>query len=93
MAHCMFAVMNIFSRLQNGVSADFQQTTIMSAPSHYSPASSADRTVSDPRAAYQARIDEIAVREKKLTRRDQRFVRLRIAVFVLAAGADHSVSG
>jgi len=58
----------------------------MSAPYHYSPASSSDRTVSDPRAAYQTRLDNIAVREKKLQRRDQRFVRLRVAIFVLAVG-------
>lgn len=58
----------------------------MSAPSHYSPARSADHTVSDPRAAYQTRIAEIALRERKLTLRDQRFVRLRIAVFVAALG-------
>ncbi len=58
----------------------------MSAPYLYSRASSADRTVSDPRAAYQSRIDEIAARERKLTRRDQRFVRLRIAAFVLSLG-------
>lgn len=58
----------------------------MSAPHHYSPPLSSDRTVSDPRAAYQARRDNIAVREKKLTRRDQRFVRLRVGIFVLAVG-------
>ena len=58
----------------------------MSAPYLYSPASPSDRTVSDPRAAYQTRLNEIAVREKKLTRRDQRYVRLRVAIFVLAVG-------
>ena len=58
----------------------------MSAPYHYSPASSSDHTVSDPRAAYQARLDNIAVREKKLQRRDQRFVRLRVAIFIFAVG-------
>jgi len=57
----------------------------MSIP-QYLPASSADRTVSDPRAAYQSRVDEIAVHEKKFARRDQRFVRFRIAYFVLALG-------
>jgi hypothetical protein len=58
----------------------------MSATYHYSPASSAERTVSDPRAAYQARLNEVAMRETKLSRRDQRFVRLRVAIFVLAVG-------
>ena len=58
----------------------------MSAPYFYSPALSSDRTVSDPRAAYQARLDEIAVREKKLTRRDQRYIRVRVGIFVLAVG-------
>ena len=58
----------------------------MSAPSHYSPARSADHTVSDPRAAYQTRVAEISLRERKLTLRDQRFVRLRITVFVAALG-------
>ena len=57
----------------------------MSIP-QYLPASSADRTVSDPRAAYQSRIDEIAVCEKKFARRDRRFVRFRITYFVLALG-------
>lgn len=37
----------------------------------------------DPRLAYQARLDAIAGREKKLARRDQRFVRIRVGVFVL----------
>jgi hypothetical protein len=58
----------------------------MSAPHNYSPVSSADRTVSDPRTAYQSRIDEIAVREKKFARRDKRFVRFRVAFFALALG-------
>lgn len=58
----------------------------MSAPYLYSPASSPDRAVSDPRAAYQTRLNDIAVREKKLTWRDQRFGRLRVAIFVLAVG-------
>ncbi|MCA9009458.1 MAG: hypothetical protein KDB01_06910 [Planctomycetaceae bacterium] len=58
----------------------------MSAPYLYSRASSADRTVADPRAAYQSRIDEVAARERKLTRRDLRFVRFRIAAFVLSLG-------
>ena len=58
----------------------------MSAPYLYSPASSLDGTVSDPRAAYQARIDAMAVQEKKLTRRELRFVRFRVAIFVMAVG-------
>lgn len=58
----------------------------MSVPNLYSPASSAGRTASGPRAAYQARIDAMAVQEKKLTRRDQRFVRLRVGIFVSAVG-------
>ncbi|MDA1231438.1 MAG: hypothetical protein O2856_11740, partial [Planctomycetota bacterium] len=56
----------------------------MSAPHLYSPASSAGRTASGPRAVYQARIDATAVQEKKLTRRDQRFVRFRVTIFVSA---------
>jgi len=58
----------------------------MSAPYLYTPASATDKTVTDPRAAYQARIDAMAVLKKKLTRRDQRFVRFRVAIFVMAVG-------
>ncbi|MCX7389373.1 MAG: hypothetical protein NTX48_22150 [Planctomycetales bacterium] len=58
----------------------------MSAPYLSSQNPASDPPVSDPRAAYQKRLNDIAVREKKLVRRDQRFVRLRVAIFVLAVG-------
>lgn len=58
----------------------------MSAPHLYTPTAATDGTVSDPRAAYQARIDAMAVLGKKLIRRDHRFVRFRVAVFVMAVG-------
>lgn len=58
----------------------------MSAPYLYSSASATDKTVTDPRAAYQARVDAMAVLGQKLKRRDQRFVRFRVAIFVFAVG-------
>ena len=58
----------------------------MSAPYLYTPAAATDGTVSDPRAAYQTRIDAMAVLGTKLTRRDLRFVRFRVAIFVMAVG-------
>ena len=58
----------------------------MSAPYLYTPASATDKTVTDPRAAYQVRIDAMAVLKKKLTQRDHRFVRFRVAIFVMAVG-------
>jgi hypothetical protein len=58
----------------------------MSAPYLYSSASATDKTITDPRAAYQTRIDAMAELGKKLKRRDQRFVRFRVAIFVFAVG-------
>ena len=59
---------------------------IMSAPYLYSSVLRSDNAVADPSAAYRARLEEISVLEKKLVRRDQRFVRVRVGVFGLAVG-------
>ncbi len=58
----------------------------MSAPHLYVSPSNAEVASRDPRAAYQARQEEIAVQERKLLRRDQRFVRLRVAIFLIGIG-------
>ena len=43
-----------------------------------------ERSVIDPRAAYQQRLDEVSRHVTKLSRRDLRFVRIRTVVFIAA---------
>jgi len=60
----------------------------MSAPHLFAPLSNANSKAAsqDPRAAYRARQEEISVQVRKLTRRDKRFVRLRVGIFLLGIG-------
>lgn len=58
----------------------------MSAPHLFAPLSNAKAASQDPRAAYRARQEEISVQVRKLTRRDKRFVRLRVGIFLLGIG-------